>query len=139
MLEEAEDRQVSPPWDLEDDYVGPPITERALVRDSTEDGEVGPPPPSQLKTADRDVSGREGGASRSPLVEEVGGKTTPLTLSDDVDEDVANDAMIGRRRSRGGAASKKRSGSKQGELDEWEEAGDEKDSKPKPRKSARLA
>ena len=138
-FDRTHDERESPPWDLDDEYVDPLLTERASARDSVEDGEIGPPPPSQVKVAEKDSSATDGQAFGSSPVQELGGKTTPSTLSDNVDEDAATDAASGRRRLRGGAGSKKRSGSKGGEQEERDAVEEGQDSKHRPRKSARLA
>ena len=135
----AAKRASSPPWDLEGECAGPSSTVGGAGGLIGEDGEEGPPLLSQVKAVGSIASdtakpgteiGHEGG---------TGGKATPSTLSDDVEDagTVGSDAE--KRQGTSSIGAKKRRNSKDGDSEEHEARDEGQDTKRKPRKSARLA
>ena len=131
---------MSPPWDIEESVTG--SSTLGVGQSELPGNDVGgglPPPLSQLK------------ASRSTLVEGgspemgyqlVGGsdrKSTPSTLSDDVDDITALDIGQPKRQGRAGTNARKRLNSKGGESEDHETSEEGHDAKRRPRKPARLA
>ena len=132
-------RTGTPRWDIEDDCAGPSYVVRGVVDVIGEDDEIGPLPLSQGKVAEAIVT--ESGAPGSEARQDgnVGGKSTPSTLSDDADDVTGAEVGLGRRQGRSGSSTKKRPQSRGGDSEEQETYEDGHDTKRKPRKSARLA
>ena len=116
--------------------MGPSQAERGVVVVIDEDDQEGPPPLSQARTivTETETSGLEGQHEGN-----VGGKSTPSTLSDDADDVIAAELGLGKRQGRGSTGTKKRPQSREGESEEQDMWDEGHDTKRKPRKSARLA
>ena len=128
----------SPPWDLEDRCGAPSGSGEIEPGARVENIDDGPPPLSQVKISRSEGCVADAGGAGVPSVEGLGGKSTPSTLSDEVDDGYKTDSGAGKSADRGGIASKKRPSSKGGESEEHDGSEEGRDTKRKPRKSARL-
>ena len=132
-------RSESPPWEIEGEHGGSPFINRDETGTHLEGCETGPPPPSQTAVADSGITDPTPRSPELEPVENVDGKGTPSTLSDDVDDGGADTAGATPRRARGGNVAKKRLGSKGVESEGHDTSEEGQDARRRPRKSARLA
>ena len=103
------------------------------------DNESGPPPPSQVRGSGSGMLSLLAMTDGNGEVQGGGKRSTPSTISDDVEDDTVEDGEGQKRSPRNSATSKKRALHKLVEVDGQDLSEDGQEHKRKQRKSARLS